>query len=239
MRLADFRALSFDCYGTLIDWESGLREALAPLARRSGRTVDESMLALFGSLETAVQKADPRALYPQVLAEVHRRLAEHWQVEADPAEHRAFGRSIGDWPAFPDSAAALAYLHRHFRLVILSNVDKASFALSERRLGTKFDHVFTAEEIGAYKPDPRNFHFLVDRLGAEGIGRNEILHVAQSLYHDHVPANVLGLASAWIDRRGGAGGGATAPVDVPVRYDFRFESLEELAEAHRAELARA
>src|SRR5690349_14007864 len=123
MRLTDFRALSFDCYGTLIDWESGLAAALEPLARRAGRAVDGAVLASFGKLETSVQGEDPALLYPQVLAEVHRRLAEGWQVEADRDEAEAFARSIGDWPAFPDSPEALAYLQRAFRLIILSNVD--------------------------------------------------------------------------------------------------------------------
>ena len=235
MRLTGFKALSFDCYGTLIDWETGLKSALAPLAERAGNGVDDAALAEFGRFENEVEAANPAWLYPAVLAEVHRRLADHWGVARDPEEESAFAASVGLWPAFPDTPAALSYLKRHFRLVILSNVDKASFALSNRRLGVEFDHVFTAEEIGSYKPDPRNFDFLLDRLAAEGIARSEILHVAQSLFHDHVPANRIGLASAWIDRRGGRGSGATPHVDPGVRYDFRFTALEALADAHRAE----
>lgn len=237
MRLTDFKALSFDCYGTLIDWEAGLFAGLAPLLSRAGVAADDSVLALFGELESRVQAGDPGLLYPQVLAEVHRRLAEEWQVAPDPAEAATFGHSVGDWPAFPDSPAALQYLKRHFRLVVLSNIDKASFALSNRRLSVEFDHVYTAEEIGAYKPDPRNFDYLIEHLEAEGIAKDGILHVAQSLFHDHVPANRIGLASAWIDRRAGrSGGGATRVPEVPVRYDFRFETLEALAAAHRAEV---
>ena len=237
MRLTDFRALSFDCYGTLIDWETGLSAALGPLAKRAGIAADDEALAAFGTLESLVQDEHPDWLYPEVLKAVHHRLAEKWGVARDEAEAAAFAASVGDWPAFPDSPAALAYLKGHFRLIILSNVDRASFALSNRRLGVAFDHVFTAEEIGSYKPDPRNFEFLVDRLGEQGIAKSEILHVAQSLFHDHVPANRIGLASAWIDRRSGAGGGATPEPVLGVRYDFRFETLEALAEAHRAEIA--
>lgn len=237
MRLSDFRALSFDCYGTLIDWESGLATALGPLARRAGIAVDDESLAAFGALESLVQDEHPDWLYPAVLKAVHGRLAEKWGVARDEAEAAAFAGSVGDWPAFPDTPAALHYLNDHFRLIILSNIDKASFALSNRRLGVEFDHIFTAEEIGAYKPDPRNFDFLVGRLGEQGIDKSEILHVAQSLFHDHVPANRIGLASAWIDRRSGAGGGATPEPESGVRYDFRFETLAALAEAHRAELA--
>ena len=234
MRLTGFKALSFDCYGTLIDWETGLKSVLAPLAQRAGKVADDATLAEFGTLENQVEAANPAWLYPAILAEVHRRLADQWGVGRDPDEESAFAASVGSWPAFPDTPAALSYLKRHFRLVILSNVDKASFALSNRRLGVEFDHVFTAEEIGSYKPDPRNFDFLLDRLEAEGIGKDEILHVAQSLFHDHVPANRIGLASAWIDRRSGKSGGATPQADG-VRYDFHFSTLEALADAHRAE----
>lgn len=237
MRLAAFKALSFDCYGTLIDWETGISAALAPLAERAGIAAGDEALAAFATVESRVQEANPDWLYPAVLAEVHRTLADQWGIARNPDDESAFAASVGLWPAFPDTPAALSYLKRHFRLVILSNVDKASFALSNRRLGVEFDHVFTAEEIGSYKPDPRNFEFLVERLEEEGIARSDILHVAQSLFHDHVPANRIGLASAWIDRRSGKGGGAT-PEPVPgVRYDCRFETLEALADAHRAEVA--
>jgi 2-haloacid dehalogenase len=235
MQLGQFKALSFDCYGTLIDWESGLKAALAPLAGRAGVALSDDVLARFGALESEVEVEHPGWPYPEILAQVHRRLGEAWGVARDEEEEKSFAGSVGNWPAFPDSPSALAYLKRHFRLVILSNVDRSSFAASNRRLGVEFDHVFTAEEIGAYKPDPRNFEYLLARLAEVGIGKAEILHVAQSLYHDHVPANRIGLASAWIDRRGGQGGGATPAPEGGVRYDFRFESLQALADAHQAE----
>jgi FMN phosphatase YigB (HAD superfamily) len=120
-------------------------------------------------------------------------------------------------------------------LVILSNVDRASFTASNQRLGVAFDAIHTAQDIGSYKPDQRNFAYLVERLAEQGVAKGQVLHVAQSLFHDHVPANAIGLASAWIDRRHALGGwGATAPVEGGVRYDFRFTSLGALAEAHRA-----
>jgi len=131
--------------------------------------------------------------------------------------------------------AALQYLKQHFRLIILSNVDRASFQATNARLGVAFDAVYTAQDIGSYKPDPQSFRYLLERLREQGVAREKLLHVAQSLFHDHVPANALGLASAWIDRQHGRdGGGATAPVAGDVRYDFRFTGLGELAEAHRA-----
>jgi 2-haloacid dehalogenase len=142
---------------------------------------------------------------------------------------------LGDWPAFPDSAASLGYLQRFYKLVILSNVDRTSFARSQRKLGVEFFAVYTAEDIGSYKPDPRNFSYLLDRLAQAGHPAGDILHVAQSLHHDHAPANRAGLVSAWIDRRHGAGGGATPPAESAVCYDFRFTSMAEFAAAHRAE----
>ena len=162
------------------------------------------------------------------------KLAIEWDVAADPAEDAAFGRSIADWPAFPDTVEALRYLKQHFRLVILSNVDRSSFAATNDRLGVAFDAIYTAQDIGSYKPDRRNFLYLVDRVTEQGIPKDRMLHVAQSLFHDHVPAQALGIASAWIDRRHDASGwGATAPVPPDVRYDFRFTSLGALADAHR------
>ena len=129
---------------------------------------------------------------------------------------------------------ALQYLKQHFRLVILSNVDRPSFQATNQRLGVVFDAVYTAQDIGCYKPDQRNFDYLLERINEQGVPKEKLLHVAQSLFHDHVPANALGLASAWIDRRQNTGGGATAPADANVRYDFRFTSLGALAEAHSA-----
>ena len=235
MQLSDFKALSFDCYGTLIDWEAGLAEALRPLRERSG-AIEEEMIDAFGPIEHAVEEEFPERRYSDLLETVHARLSERLGVEPDPAAGRAFGQSVGDWPAFPDTVEALQYLKRHFKLVILSNVDRASFARSNSRLGVEFDHVFTAEEIGSYKPALRNFEYLLERLGETGIAKGELLHTAQSLFHDHVPANALGIASAWIDRRHDkAGSGATVLPDPMPHFDFRFTSLGELAAAHQAE----
>jgi 2-haloalkanoic acid dehalogenase type II len=236
MRLRDFSVLTFDCYGTLIDWESGIWRALQPLVARAPNPPSrDAALAAFGAAESAQERETPSLIYSALLARVHERLAATWGVASDAAEATAFGNSVPDWPAFADSSAALAYLKRHYKLVILSNVHRAGFAASNAKLGIDFDAVYTAEDIGSYKPDPANFRYLLDRLGAQGIRPGDILHVAQSLYHDHAPANRAGLASAWIDRRQGAGGGATPPADAAVRYDFRFSSLAALAAAHEAE----
>lgn len=236
MRLHDFGVLSFDCYGTLIDWESGITAALRPLTERLPSLSRDAVLAAFGREESAVERENPRLPYSQVLATVYRRLAKRWNVpiESGGAEH--FGGSVGAWPAFEDTPAALQYLKRHFKLVVLSNVDRAGFAGSEPRLGVSFDAVFTAQDIGSYKPDPANFRFMLARLAERGIEQKTILHTAQSLFHDHVPAKHMGFVSCWIDRRGDdAGFGATPPPSSDVEPDFRFPSLAAMVTAHRAE----
>jgi 2-haloacid dehalogenase len=206
MQLSQFKALSFDCYGTLIDWEAGIVDALGPLGRRSGVS-PEKLLEAYGQVEHELELAFPALAYSRLLEKVHERLSEKLGVPANVEEAMAFGASVGNWPAFPDTVEALAYLKQHFQLVILSNVDRKSFAASSRRLGVTFDQVLTAEEIGSYKPDLRNFEYLLSRVAEAGIAKAELLHVAQSLFHDHVPANRMNIASAWIDRRAGKAGG--------------------------------
>ncbi len=233
MEITDFKALSFDCYGTLIDWEAGILGALAPWRAAHGIDVaDDALLQAFGRHEHAIQEADPALLYTDVLRRVMRAIGAEHGVTTD-AEDDALALSIGDWPAFPDTVEALGYLKRHYRLAILSNIDATSFRQTQPHLGVEFDAVLTAQAIGSYKPDRRNFEALVARLGETGVAAPEILHTAQSLYHDIAPAGALGLATCWIDRRAGKpGAGATPPSDaVP---DFTFATLGALADRHRA-----
>ncbi len=232
IRYDAFSALSFDCYGTLIDWESGILAALAPWRARCGVDAEaEALLAAFARHESAVEHEQPGALYPDILTAVMGRISDQFRAPATAAECAAFGASVGNWPAFPDSAGALARLKQHFRLCVLSNVDKESFARSAARLGVAFDHVWTAQDIGSYKPDPRNFRYMIDRLADLGTPREQILHVAQSLYHDHGPAQEAGLRSVWIDRRAGRAGGATRAPSPAARFDARFETLAGFADA--------
>jgi 2-haloalkanoic acid dehalogenase type II len=238
MRLHDFKVLTFDCYGTLIDWETGLYTALKPLLAAAAVTAPAAeVLAQFAAHEVAQQAQTPGMLYPELLAQVHRRLAGDWGVTVSEAAHAAFGRSVPDWPAFADTAAALQYLKQHYRLVILSNVDRASFAASNAKLDVSFDAICTAQDIGSYKPDARNFRYLIASVGRLGVEPRGILHTAQSLYHDHAPAQAAGLATAWIDRRHEQPGwGATCAPEGAPAYDFRFQSLAEMARAHAAEV---
>ncbi|MBV9783517.1 MAG: haloacid dehalogenase type II [Acidisphaera sp.] len=232
MRLGDFRVLSFDCYGTLIDWESGIHAALQPLLARVNPALSrDAALEAFAREESAQERETPGMLYPEVLAQVYRRLAAGWGVSDAGAEE--FGRSVKDWPAFPDSADALRALKDRYRLVILSNVDRESFEHSRRRLQVSFDEVCTAQDVGSYKPDPANFAYLLAKVEGMGFGKADLLHVAQSLFHDHAPAKACGLATAWIDRRQSQGWGATVPPPADVSYDFRFAGLAEMVEAAR------
>src|SRR5215468_2881871 len=237
MRLTDFDALSFDCYGTLIDWEAGILATLRPWAGRHGLSVgDDALLTEFSRLEPELQTARPAQLYPDILADAFRALGRHFGRSVSDDEARAFGQSVKDWPAFPDSADALAYLKRHYKLAILSNIDRASFAKSNRRLGVEFDLIVTAEDVGSYKPTPRNFEVLLERLTALGVTKDRLLHTAESLHHDHVPAKRFGLATAWIHRRVAKGGfGATRAPDQPVKPDWEVPSMAALVDLHRRE----
>lgn len=243
MRLSDFSVLTFDCYGTLIDWETGMMAALQPLTGRASRTLTrDEVLQAHALHESSQQRQTPAKPYRELLPIVYRRLAEQWGVHVSHEDCAAYGRSVGDWPAFPDTVAALRYLQRFYRLVILSNVDNLSFAGSARRLEVPFDAVVTAEDAGSYKPDPANFDYLLERLGhglgGVAVGRADILHTAESLFHDHVPANAAGLASCWIHRRHAQDGfGATMDPGTLPYTDFRFTSMGAMADAHRAEIA--
>jgi 2-haloalkanoic acid dehalogenase type II len=240
MKLTDFRVLTFDCYGTLIDWESGIHTALQPLLVRTGRQISrEALLELFGRHESAQEAETPGMIYSQLLGVVHQRLAVELGVASTVEENRAFGASVPAWPVFADTVSALQYLQKYYKLVILSNVDRESFKGSNAKLGVTFDAIYTAQDVGSYKPDPANFRYLLEHLAARGHQPGEILHTAQSLFHDHAPAQAIGLATAWIDRRQDLpGGGATPPPPAGAVYDFRFASLAAMMTAHQDEIRR-
>jgi 2-haloacid dehalogenase len=217
-----FDALTFDCYGTLIDWETGIADALRPIA--AGAAGDDELLEAFGRHEAALE-AGPYRSYRDVLAGALRGVAAELGFEPSDADVAAFSGSVGDWPAFPDSADALAALKERYRIGVITNCDDDLFALSNRRLGVEFDWVITAQQAGGYKPRHENFTFAFERID---VPRERILHVAQSLFHDHVPAKALGMTTVWIDRRQGrAGSGATLPAEV--RPDLTLPDLRSFA----------
>ena len=235
-RLTDYRVLTFDCYGTLIDWEGGIWDALQPVIMHGGSDVtrDAALLA-FAKFETAHERDHPNLRYPDLLARVHRSIAESLGIETSDALDEAFGASVPLWPAFADTADALRILKRHYKLVILSNVHRDGFAASNRKLGVEFDAIYTAEDIGSYKPADANFEYMLAHLKSDfGLDKSDILHTAQSLHHDHTPARRFGLANAWIDRQRlsqGGSWGATEEVGTMPETDFVFFSMAEIAEA--------
>jgi len=243
MKLSDTRLLSFDCYGTLIDWEFGIIDVVSRLARPYGVHPSETeILSLFAAHETHVQDANPTWTYPTILTETWYRMAESLGLPspatyAEQCERDAqvFASSVPTWPAFPDSHEALRDLQRQCKLVILSNVDNQSFAGSNARLGVTFDAILTAQDIGSYKPDVRNFHVLLNTAREMGVSTEHHLHVAQSLYHDHVPAQSVGLKTVWINRYGAkrvaSGALGATPAAAPVTPNWEFSTLRNFADA--------
>lgn len=211
MNLRDFSVLTFDCYGTLIDWETGLRTALADVftAHRIPAD-DERLLRLFAEYESAVEHG-PFLEYKAVLRSVLASIGKVYGFDPTSAELDAFAHSVGDWPPFPDSGPALRALQSRYKLVVISNVDDDLFARSAARLGVTFDDVITAQQLRSYKPSLGNFHAALARIG---LPRERVLHVAQSLYHDIAPAKSLGWSTVWVNRRAGKTGGATPDADA-------------------------
>lgn len=233
MRLSGFQALSFDCYGTLIDWKTGLSAVLRPWARDHDLDIDdERLLAAYGQHETRIEVQTPTALYPEVVARTMMAVGQDLGVPVSRAEGERLAASVPDWPAFPDSHDALVSLAEHYKLIVLSNVDRVSFRGSNQRLGVSFTEIITAEDVGSYKPSARNFEVLLARAAERGIGSDRLLHVAQSLFHDHVPAKAAGLATVWINRRHNRlGWGATPAPTTSVTPDWEFPSMRSFAEA--------
>lgn len=233
MRLSDFDALSFDCYGTLIDWEDGLRGGLMKVASLSPNAPDvDTLLETYGETEAVTEREHPGTSYPDIIARSIIATGSTHGIHVPEAIAAEIGASVPQWRAFPDSREALQRLKQRYRLIILSNVDRTSFAGSNDRLCVEFDAVLTAEDIGSYKPDPRNFDALLATIEEMGIARDRLLHVAQSLFHDHVPAQAAGLATVWIDRRAGReGAGATPLPDNAPQPGWRFTSMADFADA--------
>jgi 2-haloacid dehalogenase len=193
-----FDALTFDCYGTLIDWERGILNALQPvLAPRGVDVGEEELLELYARHEAELE-AGTYLPYRDVVAGSLRRLAADLDHDVSDEEAAAFAAAVGDWPAFPDTASSLRHLQDRFRLGVITNCDRDLFARSNLRLGVTLDWVVTAEDAGAYKPSRAPFELAFAKLD---VPRERILHVAQSLFHDHVPAKELGLTTVWVDRR--------------------------------------
>lgn len=225
MALAHAGALMLDVYGTLIDWQTGVADTLAPWAERNGLAAGrDALLEVFAARESARQAADPELRYAELLALVFEDIAAHFGVRAETDTAEAFGESVRDWPAFPDAPAALATLSRHARLAAVANTDRVSLNASVKRLGTAFEVMVTAEDAGAYKPDPAPFRSALTELSELGVGFDQIVHVAQSDAPDLAPAQALGLATCRIDRAGTAEPATTAT-------DYAFSAMRAFADA--------
>ena len=224
-----FEALTFDCYGTLIDWETGIATGLRRILAPHGiEPPTDELLEAYAAFEADLEaETAPYRRYREILALAARGVANRYGVDATDDEVATFGGSVGEWPAFPDTADALRRLKQRFRLGVITNCDDDLFAASNRRLGVEFDWIVTAQQAEGYKPRIRNFELAFERIG---LPRERILHVAQSLFHDHVPAKRLGLKSVWIDRRRGQpGSGATPPAQA--QPDAAFPDMASFADA--------
>ena len=233
MKITDFEALSFDCYGTLIDWEAGIGSVLRDWADRRGLEITtEDLLVAYAGQEAEAARNHPTDPYPSILSRAMRALGKQLDAEVSFDDSHALATSVPNWPAFPDSAEALQRLAKHFKLIIVSNIDNESFAASNEKLDVTFDAVITAEDVGSYKPAPAHFDSLDHRVDTMGIPRDKLLHVAQSLFHDHVPAKGRGMTTVWINRRhADPGWGATPNPQADVTPNWTFTSMAEFADA--------
>jgi 2-haloalkanoic acid dehalogenase type II len=237
--ITDYGALTFDCFGTLVDWESGIFDNLLSLRNRLPeghdlRTNKIELLKSFIRNEGIVEHANPDALYDKVLGDTYALIAKELGVEAPAEDQAAFGASVGDWPVFPDTTDALKRLQKHFKLVILSNVDRASFGrtLENQLPEIKFDAIYTAQDIGTYKPNPNNFKYLAEHCEKDlGVKRDAIIHTAYALFHDLCPAHEDGLATCWIERLPNAcGGGAPEDYADRLKLSWRFPTMGAMAD---------
>jgi len=238
-KLTDFKLLSFDVYSTLVDEHGGMFTGLLPLLRQlptpnpyiNDRTYT---LTHFHNFERHLQETQPTLLYRQLLAQAYIDFASFLELSVPPqSDADAFGASIGTWPAHPDTIAALLTLKKHYKLVMLSNIDNDTIARTQSGplAGVKFDAVYTAENIGSYKPDLRNFDYLLEGVKREfGVEKGEVLHTAQALYHDMMPAKSMGISGAWIDREGEDEKCKQMEKEGKVAFTWRFGTLGEMAE---------
>jgi 2-haloacid dehalogenase len=224
MDFSSIRLITFDCYGTLIDWESGMLAALRPIFSRDSRAIsDARLLEEYGEAEVEIE-AGEYLPYRQVLARSVETMGRRLKVAISSEDSRRFAESLVQWEPFPDTVAGLQALAKRFRLGIISNVDDDLFAATQKKLGVAFDVIVTAEQVRSYKPSLANFQEALRRSGLE---KYQVLHAGQSVYHDIIPANSLGLKTIWVDRPSvRPGSGATRP--AVAQPTAKVSSLAEL-----------
>ncbi|KAL9108201.1 MAG: hypothetical protein Q9227_006938 [Pyrenula ochraceoflavens] len=255
--LLSFKILTFDIYGTLIDWETSIVDLLQPLLSHLSsenplKSNSRACAAAFNDIEHTLQIENPSKRYDLLLEEGYKRFARQTAAlgptdlsdEDLTQQAKAFGQNVEHWQPFPDTIDAMQRLAKYYKLAPLSNVDNASFSrtLAGPLKGVHFDAIYTAEDIGSYKPDLRNFNYLVEHVKSDfGIEKDEILQTAQSLLHDHSPAKKMGLSSAWIARKGAGMGGEENILHErgDVGYGWRFSTLGQMADAVEEEARKA
>jgi 2-haloacid dehalogenase len=207
--LSQYKAITFDCYGTLIDWETGILTAFQPIVINHHLNLDEdTILQYFAEFESVLEQGE-YINYREVLKGVVQKFGEKCAFNPTEIEINALANSIQYWQPFTDTVAALKLLKQRFRLVIISNIDDDLFAFSANKLEVVFDHIITAQQVKTYKPSLNNFREAIQKIG---LPKEEILHIAASVYHDIIPAKSLGLSTIWVNRRAGKqGSGATLP----------------------------
>ena len=232
---SQFRCLTFDCYGTMMDWESGILAALQPIMRRHGKQVtDSQLLSMYADLESQAERGSYQP-YRDVLRSVVAGIARKLGFTPTFDEIDSLPNSVDSWQPFPDTVAALRRLKTRYQLGVISNVDDDLFAATARVLEVPFDFVITAQQARSYKPSPNNFQLAFSTIG---LPRDQILHVAQSLHHDHVPARQLGLKSVWVNRpRRVVGASAVPPAEA--NPDLTVGDLRSLANMAVPEAATA
>jgi 2-haloacid dehalogenase len=219
-----FSVITFDCYGTLINWEAGILGVLRPLIKKYGRNLsDAGILELYSTFEPQIQSGEYKP-YRQVLAEVVKKFGAKLVFTPTQQEMDSLAESIRDWPPFPDTTVALRKLKTKYKLAIISNIDDDLLAHSLRLMGVPFDHLITAQQAKSYKPSLNNFNLALEKIG---LPREKVLHAAESLYHDIAPANELGIANVWVNRRGGKPG---ATKDVAAIPGMEVPDLKALAD---------
>ena len=227
MDFSRFTAISFDCYGTLIDWESGILLALRAVLANHGQSLpDAALLELYGEFE-AEAESGPYQSYGEVLQSVVRAFADRFHFQASSAEIRSLHESVRAWPPFVDTVPALRELQKRYKLVVISNIDDDLFAETRRHLDVEFDGVITAEQARSYKPSLNNFQMALRTLA---ISPDRLLHAAQSIYHDVVPARSLGISTVWVNRKSARPGMGAVRASAG-RPDLEVSDLASLAAA--------
>jgi 2-haloacid dehalogenase len=227
LSFSPYRYFTFDCYGTLIDWETGIFSALRPILRSHNTNLDDSrLLELYGELEMQAERPPFRS-YKDVLRSVVRGFGEHLGFNASSAEFDSLPASLPHWEPWPDTVAALGRLKTKYKLAVVSNVDGDLFATTVHKLGVTFDNVITAEQARCYKPGKQIFELALERVGVDP---GSILHVGQSIYHDVIPAKALGMGTVWVNRPS-ARAGVGAVKAATAKPDWEIRDLATLADA--------